>query len=114
MKDAHGRRQARVRVEGTLRLLVNSGAGFLVGSGEIVDLSAGGCAMRVRNRAIVPDLKGRIEVAIAGESLSLPIVTRWVRAEPGGWIVGCFFDDLSLENKRAIHALIAETRAIVI
>jgi PilZ domain len=110
----HGRRQERVRVEGTLRLLVKSGVGFLVGSGEIVDLSVGGCAIRVRNRAIEANLTGRIEVAIAGESLSLPIVTRWVRPERDGWIVGCRFDDLTVENRQAVHALIAATCAIVI
>jgi hypothetical protein len=114
MDDEHGRRQQRVRVEGTLRLLLLSGVAFLVGSGEILDLSEGGCAIRVRNKAIEANLKGRIEVALAGESLSLPIVTRWVRAEPDGWVVGCFFDDLTVENQQAVHALIAETREIAI
>ena len=114
MDDTHGRRQERVPVEGTLRLLVTTGTGFLVGSGEIVDLSAGGCAIRVRNRAMKPDLEGRIELALAGESLSLPIVTKWIRAERGGWRVGCSFAGLTTEEQRAVHALIGETSAIVI
>ena len=114
MDDVNGRRQKRVRVEGTLRLLVKGRSGFLVGSGEIVDLSEGGCAMRVRNSGIEAGLTGRIEIAIAGESLSWPIVTRWVRAEPGGWIVGCRFDDLTVEDQHAVHALMTETRSIVI
>ena len=114
MDDVNGRRQKRVRVEGTLRLLVKGRSGFLVGSGEIVDLSEGGCAMRVRTSGIEAGLTGRIEVAIAGESLSWPIVTRWVRAEPGGWIVGCRFDGLTVEDQQAVHALITETRSIVI
>jgi hypothetical protein len=114
MDDAHGRRHERVRVEGTLRLLVKSGAGLLVDSGEIVDLSAGGCAIRVRNRSIEPGLEGRIEVAIKGESLSLPIVTRWVRVESGGRLVGCLFAGLTTEEQRAVYALMGETSAIVI
>jgi hypothetical protein len=114
MDDVHGRLQERVRVEGTLRLLVKGRAGFLVGSGEIVDLSEGGCAMRVRNSGIEAGLTGRIEVAIAGESLAWPIVTRWVRLEPGGWVVGCRFDGLTVEDQQAVHALITETRSIII
>ena len=95
-------------------MLVKSGAGLLVDSGEIVDLSAGGCAIRVRNRAIEPDLEGRIEVTVAGESLSLPIVTRWVRVERDRRLVGCRFVGLTTEEQRAVHALIGETSAIVI
>jgi hypothetical protein len=114
MDNPHGRRQERVPVEGTLRLLVNTGAAFLLGSGEIVDLCAGGCAIRIRTRHIEPGLKGHIEFALGGEPLSLPIVTRWVRAEPDGWIVGCAFDEPTVENLRAVHALINERRAIFI
>ena len=35
----HGRRQERVPLQGTLRLLVKGRGGLLVGSGEILDLS---------------------------------------------------------------------------
>src|SRR3954447_6663784 len=114
MADSQGRRNDRVEVQGMLRLLVSSEAGFLVGSGEIVDLSAGGCAIRVGNRSIGPNLKGRIEVRIAGESLSLPIVTRWVRTDAHGYLVGCRFEDLTVENLRAVHALINERQALFI
>ncbi len=110
----HGRRQERVPLRGTLRLLVKGRGGLLVGSGEILDLSSTGCAIRVRNRAIEPGLTGRIDVASAGESLSLPIVIRWARAKSDAWIVGCAFDDLTAENQRAVHALLRETSAIVI
>jgi hypothetical protein len=114
MDNHHGRRQERVPVEGTLRLLVKSGGAFVIGAGEIVDLSEGGCAIQVHNRAIEPDLKGRIDITVGSDSLSLPIVTRWVRAETDGWIVGCAFDEPTIENLRAIHALISERRAIFI
>jgi hypothetical protein len=114
MDDTHRRRNERSPVEGTLRLLVSSGAALLVGFGEITSLSAGGCAIRVSNRALQPNLSGRIEVAIAGELLSLPITTRWVRAEPNGLVVGCIFDDLTFEQRRAVHALLVEVSAIVV
>jgi len=37
-----------------------------------------------------------------------------VRAEAEGWIVGCAFDDPTIENLRAIRALINERRTIFI
>ena len=114
MDDIHGRRDERVPLQGALRLLVKGRDGFLVGSGEIIDLSAHGCAIRVRNRSIEPDLTGRIDVSIAGVSLSLPIVTRWVRAESDGYTVGCAFDDLTPEDNRAVHALLRENTGLVI
>jgi len=114
MGAEHGRSAERVPVEGTLRLMVKSGAGLLVGSGEIVDLSSGGCAIRVQHRSMAPGLFGRIHVEIAGESLSLPIVTRWVRPDADAWIVGCRFHELTFEDQKAIHALIAETQEIAI
>lgn len=110
----HGRGEERVPVGGTLRLMVKSGAGFLIASGEIMDLSPGGCAIRVEHRSMEAGLHGRVDMAIAGESLSLPIVTRWVRADSDAWIVGCRFDELTFDDRRAIHALIAETQVIAI
>jgi hypothetical protein len=108
------RREGRLPVAGTLRLLVKSGPSFLLASGEIVDLSAGGCAVRIGNQKVDADLKGRIEVSIGGQSTSLPVVTRWVRAEGGGWIVGCRFFELTVKERHALQDLIIETGAIVI
>ena len=108
------RREGRLPVAGTLRLLVKNGASFLLASGEIVDLSSGGCAVRIGNQKVEADLKGRIEVSMAGQSISLPVVTRWVRAEGDGWIVGCRFFELSVNERHAIQELIIETGAIVI
>jgi hypothetical protein len=108
MVDIDRRHQKRVPIEGTLRLLVKGESGFLVGSGEITDLSASGCAIRVSNRTIAADLSGRIEVAIEGLSLSLPITTRWVRAERDGWIVGCAFGNLTPDDHRDVQTLLRE------
>jgi hypothetical protein len=108
------RRDGRIPVMGTLRLMVKSGGTFLLASGEIVDLSAGGCAVRVGHGQVEANLKGRIDVAIRGKSLSLPIVTRWVRTEDDGLVVGCRFFELNVTEQRAIHDLILETCEIVI
>jgi len=93
------RRDERAPVTGTLRLMVNSGAGYVLASGEIVDLAAGGCGVRVGQRELAADLTGRIELVVAGQRLSLPVVTRWVRTEPDGTlIVGCRFFRTELER----------------
>jgi c-di-GMP-binding flagellar brake protein YcgR len=114
MGDEQRRREGRLPVAGTLRLLVKNGAAFLLASGEIVDLSPGGCALRIANQKMDAGLKGRIEVSIAGQSVSLPVVTRWVRAEGDEWIVGCRFFELNPKERIAIHELIIEIGAIVI
>ena len=110
--DYHHRpREAREPVEGTLRLLMTSGPGLLIGFGEIANISAGGCAIRVNNRTLEPNLHGIVELTIAGELVALPVRSRWVRAEPDGLVVGCTFDGLTGDNRRAVHALLAELAA---
>jgi len=111
--DYHHRiRQARHPVEGTLRLLMTSGSGMLIGFGEIVSISAGGCAIRVNNRTLEPNLHGRIELSIAGELVSLPVMSRWVRAEPDRLVVGCTFDGLTNDDRRVLDALLTELTAM--
>ena len=110
--DYHHRpREAREPVEGTLRLLMTSGPGLLIGFGEIANISADGCAIRVNNRTLEPNLHGRIELTIAGELVALPVTSRWVRAEPDGLVVGCTFDRLTRDNRRVLNALLAELAA---
>ena len=108
MVDIDRRRQQRIPIEGRLRLLVKGENGFLVGSGEIIDLSASGCAIRVNNRTIHAGLSGRIDVAIEGRSLSLPITTRWIRAEQHVWVVGCVFGNLTPDDHRDVQTLLRE------
>lgn len=111
--DYHHRiREARHPVEGTLRLLMTSGSGMLIGFGEITNISAGGCAIRVNNRTLEPNLHGRIELTIAGELVALPVMSQWVRAEPDGCVVGCTFDGLTNEDRRVLDALLAELTAM--
>jgi hypothetical protein len=112
MEYHHRIRQARHPVEGTLRLLMTSGSGLLIGFGEITNISAAGCAIRVNSRTLEPNLHGRIELTIAGELVALPVMSRWVRTEPDGLVVGCTFDGLTLENRRALDALLVELTVV--
>jgi len=110
--DYHHRiRPARHPVEGTLRLAMTSGSGLLIGFGEISDISADGCAIRVNNRKLEPNLHGRIDLTIAGEVVALPVMSRWVRAEPDGLVVGCTFDGLTDDTRRLLNVLLTELTA---
>ena len=111
MEYHHRIRQARHPVEGTLRLLMTGGSGMMIGFGEIANISAEGCAIRVNNRTLEPNLHGRIEMTIAGELVAFPVVSRWIRAEPDGLVVGCTFDALTSDNRRALNTLLAELAA---
>jgi hypothetical protein len=108
----HRTRPARHPIEGTLRLMMKSGSGLLIGFGKITNISAEGCAIRVNNRTLEPNLHGRIELTIAGELVALPVMSRWVRAEPDGFVVGCTFDGLTSDNQRWLNALLAQLTAI--
>jgi hypothetical protein len=112
MEYHHRLRPARHPVEGTLRLLMTSGSGMLIGFGQITNISARGCAIRVNNRTLEPHLHGRIELTIAGELVALPVMSRWVRAEPDGLVVGCTFDGLTDDDRRVLDALLAELAAM--
>ena len=79
MEYHHRIRPARYPVEGTLRLLMKSGSGLLIGFGEITNISAAGCAIRVNNRTLESNLHGRIELTIGGELMALRVLSRWVR-----------------------------------
>ena len=108
----HRTRQARHSVEGTLSLMMTSGSGLLIGFGEIANISADGCAMRVNNRTLEPNLHGRIELTIASKVVTLPVMSRWIRTEPDGLVVGCTFVGLTNDDRRVLAALLAELAAM--
>jgi len=109
MHERPRRRQERVRLGGSVRLLVDTRNGVVSTAGQIVDLSEGGCAMRVHRR-VDPGLLGRVHVEVAGTALWLPVMTRWNRADTHGWTVGCQFDRPTSEKQHAINALLLERR----
>jgi hypothetical protein len=103
------RSQKRTRLAGNIRLLVDTPSGLVTLSGQIIDLSEGGCALRLHRR-VDSELVGRVHVEVARTALWLPVVIRWAREQSPGWIVGCEFDRPTEEKQRAIRALLLERR----
>jgi hypothetical protein len=106
------RRHERVRVNGFVRMMVDTAAGVRMASGRLIDLSEGGCSIFVKHR-VEENAPARIQVEIAGTDIWLPVVTRWARCNPRGWTIGCEFDRPTPEKERAIRALVWERRNLV-
>jgi hypothetical protein len=105
--DVRGRRHARVRLGGTARLLFDQHDTMVSAMGVLVDLSEGGCQLRFAQR-IEPHLAARVRLDLAGNSLWLPVVTRWARRARDGWTVGCAFDGLTPQKTELIRTLLME------
>ena len=105
------RKQERVRLCGEVRLILDTPDGLLTTGGQIIDLSEGGCALRV-HRHIEGQLFGRVHVEVAGKALGIPVITRWTRSDSRGWTVGCQFDQPTPEKQRAIRVLLYERRRL--
>src|SRR3954454_14356245 len=97
------RAQERTRLGGNVRLLVDTPDGLRTTTGQVIDLSEGGCAIRLP-RSVRSDHPGRVLVEIARSSIWLPVITRWVRADPHGWIVGCEFDRPTDDKMQSIRS----------
>ena len=111
MHDRRQRQEDRVRLGGSVRLLVDTPTGLRTATGQVIDLSEGGCAIRVQ-RIVEAELAGRVLVEVARKAIWLPIVTRWVRRDLHGWVVGCQFDRPTPEKARAIRSLLWERRRL--
>jgi hypothetical protein len=107
VESSSRRTQKRVRLAGSIRLLVDTPGGLITLAGQIIDLSEGGCALRVYRR-VDSEQVGRVHVEVAGTALWIPVVTRWARRQPEGWLVGCQFDRPTIEKQRAIRTLVLE------
>jgi hypothetical protein len=105
--DVRGRRHERVRLGGTARLIADHHDTMVSAVGWLVDLSEGGCRLHLHQN-VEPYLAARVRLDIAGDSLWLPVVTRWVRRAPVGWTVGCEFDGLTRQKTALIRALLME------
>jgi PilZ domain len=101
----------RMRLAGSVRLMIDTSGGLRTACGQIVDLSAGGCAIRV-HRSIDCDLAGRVRIEIAGNATWLPVITRSVREDSRGWTVDCTFDRLTPDKARVISALLSDRRRL--
>jgi len=114
MQDERPRRkQKRIQLGGRVRLLIDTPNGLITTDGQIIDLSEGGCAIRI-HRPVEANLAGRINVEVAGKALGLSVLTRWARADSRGWTVGCQFDRPTPEKQHAIRVLLLERRRITV
>jgi hypothetical protein len=99
------RRERRVQVSGSVRLLVDSADGLVTTHGQLVDLSEGGFAVHL-SRPMDTHHAGRVNLVVDGKALWLPMVTRWARADSGGWTVGCEFDRPTPDKVQALRAML--------
>jgi hypothetical protein len=112
MQDERPRRQQkRLRFGGPVRLFIDTSDGLIIANGHIIDLSEGGCALRV-HRPIESNLVGRISLEVAGKALGLPVLTRWSHADSRGWTLGCQFDRPTPEKQHAVRVLMLERRRL--
>ncbi|MDQ1380672.1 MAG: hypothetical protein QOJ71_1391 [Actinomycetota bacterium] len=61
---------------------------------------------------VAANLCGRVQVHIAGTEMWIPVVTRWVRGETRGWLIGCAGDRPTEQKQRAIRALLWDRRKV--
>src|SRR5437868_4581617 len=72
------RRHPRVSVAGKVRLLADTEHGLITLAGTVVDLSVGGCAIRVHNPLDV-GREARLELELDGDSIWVPGRVMWKR-----------------------------------
>ena len=99
------RRKRADQLGNSVRVLVDTPDGLLTTSGQLVDLSEGGFSVHLRRPMKVHNA-GRVSLTVNGKPLWLPMVTRWVRQDAGGWTVGCEFDRPTPEKQQAIRELL--------
>jgi|SRR4051812_37943477 hypothetical protein len=106
------RKYERIRAAGSVRLMADTSDGLRVASGQLVDLSEGGCAILTQTR-IEELAAGRVQVEVGGMQIWLPIIVRAVRCQGRGWRIGCAFDRPTDDKQRAVRALVWERRKLV-
>ncbi len=106
------RKRERVRVGGSIRLMIDTPDGLRIGSGRLVDLSERGCAIFTATKTD-ERAAGRIQLEFGGTHRWLPVVVRWSRCDTDGWTIGCVFDRPTDEKQRAIRSLVWERRNLV-
>jgi len=100
-----GRQHERFRLGGIVRVIIDHPAGLVTVIGHLVDLSEGGCQLRLHTQVDV-NRAARVRIEVAGKALWMPVLTRWVRREASEWTVGCAFDRPTLEKQLAIRAML--------
>jgi len=89
-------------VFGPARLKVGDAAGVRSVSGTLVDLSEGGCCLRVHGR-VDPNGEARVLLEVDGTPTWLPVTLRWAQRGASGWMVGCEFDHPTAATRERIR-----------
>jgi hypothetical protein len=103
------RRHERVRMAGTARVVFESSSGPTGTYGQIVDLSEGGCAVRLHRQLAVGD-RGRVQLQTRAATVWLSIVVCSVTENDGRWIVGIRFDQPTDEKLELVRRLMQQRR----
>ena len=103
------RRHPRVSVSGKVRLVADTGQGIVTLSGNVVDLSVSGCAIRVY-APLEAHKEARLELHVDGQRVWVPGRIMWTRTRERSWIVGVQFDKMVPEKQSLIVRLVAERR----
>jgi hypothetical protein len=103
--------EPRRPIHGSVRVLVDTPEGLVGAAGQVVELSEGGCTIRVRRR-FDPEFRGRVNIDVAGKALWLPVIIRSAREDHDGWTVVCDFDRPTPEKLEALRSLLAARRRI--
>jgi len=103
------RRHPRVAVAGKVRLVADTPDGLVTLTGNVIDLSVSGCAIRVHAR-LEPRGEARLELDVHGRRVWLPGHIVWTRTRERAWIAGVRFDRLVPEKQALLMKLVAERR----
>ncbi len=104
--DGHNRRQhERLQLEGRVVLIADPRKGLIGAKGQLVDVSEGGCQVRIRSRVGV-GIAARVRLNVAGSVLWLPAVTRRARQDSTGWTLGCAFERLTPKKQAALRTML--------
>jgi PilZ domain-containing protein len=98
----------RIRIGGSVRLLIDTATGPAIRVGQIVDLSESGCGVRVY-KPVEAGACGQIEIDVGGRTLTMPVVVRWARDDVHSWKVGCLFYR-PVDAKRALVRALLQRR----
>ncbi len=103
------RRHPRVSVAGKVRLVADSSEGLMTVSGNVIDLSVSGCAIRIFTK-LEPKHETRLELELDGERFWVPGHVVWTRMRDSAWMVGIRFDQLVPAKQSLIMKLVASRR----
>jgi hypothetical protein len=109
--DAHDvpdrREHDRVALGGSALLIPDAGREPISASGQLVNVSRGGCQLRLQ-RLVDPHSEAKVRLELAGDMPWFPVIISWVRQDRDGWLVGCVFEPLAPTLQNALRNVMLE------